>query len=381
MEMQEPQRAQRFTQRTQNDSNRIFFFVNSVHSLCALWLNLFLGWFLVKLYRGLALVVFIFYATPSVAQEDDYTQYYLNLPAVNPAFTGMDDFFGLNAGVREGWNNFGIKNDNSFFSFFGALNNGSRSGRRNNALRTSDPTIFESIQQENKYRRRHGLGGIVTSRRVDPYKSFGSFLNYAYHLPLAPRLSISFGTRIGYVNQRIDFSGLQVRDDVNDLFYQRLLAAGQGNQNTVLVDFGMVIYSKKFFLGLSSDNLVAHRMDGDQLFNLNMGVRYRAQSGAFFPLNPEWMLSPGITVNYREGFDVRWAANLRLKYKDLIYVGSAFEPDLKGSLLVGLTTNSVSINYAYDMYTGGLNNFDVYTHELVLGLTLFNPYKLKPRFW
>jgi hypothetical protein len=33
------------------------------------------------------------------------------------------------------------------------------------------------------------------------------------------------------------------------------------------------------------------------------------------------------------------------------------------------------------MYTGGLNNFDVYTHELVLGLTLFNPYKLKPRFW
>lgn len=335
----------------------------------------------IKLYRNLVLVVFILCGARAVAQENDYTQYYLNLPAVNPAFTGMDDFFGLNAGVREGWNNFGIKNDNSFFSFFGALNNGSRSGRRNNSLRTSDPSVFESIQHESKYRRRHGVGGIVTSRRVDPYKSFGSFLNYAYHLPLASRLSVSLGTRIGYLSQRIDFTGLQVRDDVNDLFYQSLLAAGQGNQNTLLVDFGMVLYSKKFFMGLSSDNLVAHKMDGDQAFDLTTSVRYKAQLGAFFSLNPEWTLSPGVTVSHQEGYDLRWTANLRLKYKDLIYVGSAFEPDLKGSLLVGLTTNLVSINYAYDMYTGGLNNFDVHTHELVLGLTLFNPYKLKPRFW
>lgn len=336
---------------------------------------------LVMLYRNLVLTVFIFGGIQSPAQEDDYTQYYLNLPAVNPAFTGMDDFFSMHAGVREGWNNYGIQNDNSYFSFFGALNNGSRSGRRNNSLRTSDPTIFESIQNENKYRRRHGLGGIVTSRRVDPYKSFGTFLNYSYHLPLAPKLSISLGTRIGYINQRIDFSGLLVRDDVNDLFYQSLLMAGQGNQNSVVVDFGTVIYSKRFFLGLSSDNLVARMMNGDQLFNLNTGVRYRAQVGAFFPLNTDWMVSPGIITTYKEGFDLRWAANVRLKYKDLIYVGSAFEPDLKTSILLGLTTNKVSINYAYDVYMGGLDNFNVNTHELVLSLIVFNPYKLKPRFW
>ena len=255
----------------------------------------------IKLYHTLVLVAFIFSGIQLFAQEDDYTQYYLNLPAVNPAFAGMDDFFSLNAGVREGWNNYGIKNDNSYLSFFGALNNGSRSGRRNNALRTSDPTVFESIQGENKYRRRHGLGGIITSRRVDPYKSIGAFLNYSYHLPLAPNISISFGTRIGYTNQRIDFTGLQVRDDVNDSFYQSLLTAGQGSQNTVLVDFGTVIYSKKFFLGLSSDNLVTPKLNDDLLSNLNAGVRYRAQVGAFFTLHPEWMLSPWCAVGFSRG--------------------------------------------------------------------------------
>jgi type IX secretion system PorP/SprF family membrane protein len=336
---------------------------------------------LIKRYRSLVIVALIFCGIKSYAQEDDYTQYYLNLPSVNPAFTGMDDFFSLNAGVREGWNNYGIQNDNSYLSFFGALNNGNRAGRRNNALRTSDPTIFESIQNEKKFRRRHGLGGIVTNRKVDPYKSFGTFLNYAYHLPVTPSLNISFGTRLGYTNQRIDFTGLQVRDDVNDLFYQSLLMAGQGSQNTLLVDFGTVIYSKRFFLGVSSDNLVARKMNGDQLFNLNTGVRYRAQVGVFLPLNAEWILTPGISSSYKEGYDVRWAANVRLKYKDLIYLGTAYEPNLKASLLLGLTTHKVSINYGYDIYLSGLNNFNVNTHELVLGLILFNPYKLKSRFW
>ncbi|MBX2963585.1 MAG: PorP/SprF family type IX secretion system membrane protein [Cyclobacteriaceae bacterium] len=336
---------------------------------------------LIGLFRSLVLITFVFNGILTFAQEDDYTQYYLNLPAVNPAFTGMDDFFVLNAGVREGWNNYGIQNDNSYLSFFGALNKGNRSGRRNNTLRTSDPTIFEAIQNENRFRRRHGFGGIVTSRTVDAYKSFGALLNYSYHLPLTPKLNVSLGTRVGYTNQRIDFTGLQVRDDVNDLFYQRLLLAGEGTQNTVLVDFGTVIYSKKFFLGLSSDNLVARKMNDDELINMNSGLRYRAQVGAYFPLSPEWVLSPGITASYREGYDMRWAGNLRLKFKDLIFVGSAYEPNLKASLLVGLVTNTISINYAYDMYLGGLNNFDVNTHELVLGLTLFNPFKLQPRFW
>jgi type IX secretion system PorP/SprF family membrane protein len=334
-----------------------------------------------KLYRSLVLLACIVCGIETVAQEDDYTQYYLNLPAVNPAFTGMDDFFSLHAGVREGWNSYGIQNDNSYLSFFGALSKGRRSGRRNNALRTSDPAIFESIQHENKFRRRHGLGGIVTGRRVDPYRSFGTFVNYAYHLPVAPRVNISLGTRLGYLNQRIDFTGLQVRDDVNDLFYQSLLMAGQGTQNTFLIDFGTVIYSKSFFLGVASDNLIARTMNGEELFNLNTGLRYRAQLGAFIQLNPDWVLSPGISTRYKEGYDVRWAANVRLNYKDILYLGSAFEPNLKASILVGLMTNTLSINYAYDMYIGGLNNFDVNTHELVLGLMLFNPYKLQPRFW
>ncbi|MBK8292821.1 MAG: type IX secretion system membrane protein PorP/SprF [Flammeovirgaceae bacterium] len=53
-------------------------------------------------------------AYQALAQEDDYTQYYLNLPAMNAAYTGMDDYLNVNTGVREGWNNFGVENSNLY---------------------------------------------------------------------------------------------------------------------------------------------------------------------------------------------------------------------------------------------------------------------------
>jgi type IX secretion system PorP/SprF family membrane protein len=323
----------------------------------------------------------IIFSYAALAQENDYTQYYTNMPAVNAGFTGMEDYFDLRVGVREGWNNFGIKNSNVFLSAYGTLNSKSRAGRRNNSLRVSNPQVFEEIERDKKFRRRHGIGGMVTSRTLDPYKSIGASLNYAYHLPISNTFTISLGTKVGYSNQKIDFSGLTVRDDVNDAFYKSLIQSAQGGQNTVMADFGTVLYSRRFFLGLSSSGLVAKKMNGDQLFNLSEGTRYRLQTGGTFSLSPELELLPGAIVTYQDAYDIRWAANARLRYKEFIYIGTAYEVDLKVSLLVGVSTPGLTFNYAYDMYTSGLNNFNVNTHEVVLGLVLFNKFKLRPNFW
>jgi len=327
------------------------------------------------------LVFFLVFVNKIWAQENDYTQYYTNMPAINAGFTGMEDYLDLKVGVREGWNGFGIKNSNSFLSSYGTLNSANRSGRKNNSLRTSNPKVFEAVQQEKEFRRRHGLGGMITSRTVGSYKAMSASMNYAYHLPLSNKLNISLGARVGYTNQRLDFSGLTVRDDVNDAFYNSLILSNQGSQNTLLADFGTVIYSNKFFFGLSSSNLVARKLNGDQLFNLSEGARYRMQTGTTFSVSPELELSPGVIATYQDGYDVQWAANARLRYKEFIYLGAAYDSNSKVSILFGVTMTGINFNYAYDMYTSGLNNFNVNTHEIVLGITMFNKFKLRPRFW
>ena len=317
----------------------------------------------------------------AVAQENDFTQYNLNLPSANPAFTGMTEYLDIRSGLREGWNNFSIKNSNTYLSAYTALGNANRSGRKNNSLRISDPTLLDEIKADNKFRRRMGLGGMVSERTVGPYRSFATSANFAYHLPVSQKLNVSLGTRAGFMNQRIDFSGLQVRDDVNDTFYQSLLTANQGTQNTVTLDFGALLYSDRFYFGASTNNLVSERMNGEFLFDLNDGLRYRIQTGVYFPVSSEMTLSPAVVVTYAEGYDLRWLATLRMQYKDFLIVGGGFEPDSKISILLGAKTQNLSIGYSYDVYTSSLNNFNANTHEVVLGISLFNKYKLAPRFW
>lgn len=317
----------------------------------------------------------------AVAQENDFTQYNLNLPSANPAFTGMTEYLDIRSGLREGWNNFSIKNSNTYLSAYTALGNANRSGRKNNSLRISDPTLLDEIKADNKFRRRMGLGGMVSERTVGPYRSFATSANFAYHLPVSQKLNVSLGTRAGFMNQRIDFSGLQVRDDVNDTFYQSLLTANQGTQNTVTLDFGALLYSDRFYFGASTNNLVSERMNGEFLFDLNDGLRYRIQTGVYFPVSSEMTLSPAVVVTYAEGYDLRWLATLRMQYKDFLIVGGGFEPDSKISILLGAKTQNLSIGYSYDVYTSPLNNFNANTHEVVLGISLFNKYKLAPRFW
>jgi hypothetical protein len=81
------------------------------------------------------------------AQENDFTQYYLNLPAINPGFTGMNEYMDLRSGIREGWNNFGIKNNNGYLSAYTALGNANRSGRKNNSFGFQTPHCLMKFKQ------------------------------------------------------------------------------------------------------------------------------------------------------------------------------------------------------------------------------------------
>jgi len=181
-----------------------------------------------------------------LAQEIDYTQYYLNLAGVNAGFTGMEDYLDLKMAYRIGGNDFGVKNNNVFVSAYGALGTSAQLALKRNSLRISNLGAFEEIQSNRRLRRRQGIGGMVTSRTVGPYTSVSLNGNYAYHVPVSNKLNLSLGTRVAYGSQRVDFNGYTIRDPVNDLFYQQLMQSNPGNQNSLSIYFGTVLYSNDF---------------------------------------------------------------------------------------------------------------------------------------
>jgi hypothetical protein len=105
------------------------------------------------------------------AQEIDYTQYYLNFGGVNAGFTGMEDYLDLKMAYRIGGNEFGVKNNNVFVSVYGVLGTSGQMSLKRNSLRISNLSAFEELQSNRRWRRRQGVGGMVTSRTVGPYTS------------------------------------------------------------------------------------------------------------------------------------------------------------------------------------------------------------------
>lgn len=326
----------------------------------------------------------LFLAPGASAQETDYTQYYLLNPGYNPGYTGTEDFLDVKVGFREGWNNFGIQNNYLFFSAYSALNNSKRGILRQNGLRLSDPGMMEQMQSDKKVRRKHGVGGMLTNRKLGPYTMMSASANYAYHLPIGRKVNLSFGTKLGIQNQRIDFSNFTVRDDVNDQFFQSLMRTSEGNQMMFRMDFGTVLYTDKFNFGVSTGNMIQSELGGEHLVD-QAAARYIMMQASLLSVRAsrDIVLIPGIRVVYSDSFDLNWNVNARARYKNLVYLGAGYAGEgSKLSLLAGLNlNNNFSVNYSYDRFLSELSNFNVSVHEVMLGITLFNKYGSPTRFW
>ena len=323
-------------------------------------------------------------ALSAKGQSVDFTQYYLNNAGSNPGYTGAEDFLDTKFSFRQGWNGFGIRNNYVYASAYSSLNNSKRGILRQNGLHLSDPEILRKVQSTKAVRRKHGIGGMVTDRKLGPYELVSANANYAYHLPIGRTLSLGFGTKLGIQNQRIDFTGYTVRDDINDQFYRSLMNASAGNQMMFQMDFGLVLYSDKFNIGISSNNLVQSQVSGQQLIQQTGARSYILQASAMsVRMGKDVEFTPGVRAIYTNGYNTIVQLNGRFRYKKLIYAGAGFSnQSSKLSLLAGLNLQGgLSVNYAYDRYLGDLNNFNVSVHEINIGLALFNKFGATNRFW
>jgi type IX secretion system PorP/SprF family membrane protein len=317
-------------------------------------------------------------ALPVCAQEFTSSQYYSNLPIANAAFTGVDDYLDVKASVYQGWNSFDIRNNNFYVSAFSSLNNAKRLAVNNNTLRTSVSGEENTIKLPS---RKHGMGGMLSGRNVGPYRSLTIGYSYAYHLPLSKKINFSFGSKVAYISQRIDFVDSDVRDRFDD-YYLKLKGSGVGNQSSLSVDFGAVAYAKNFYMALSSVNLIKGKISNDNPLKLNEATAYQLHTSIYAPLNEYLVLNSGVRLTLKDGYELGWAFNSRFRYKELIYLGAGFGNNSQLSVLLGLSVkNDFTFHYSYDQYLSSLSDFNVNTHELVIGINLFNKVFAQPKYW
>ena len=165
----------------------------------------------------------------------------------------------------------------------------------------------------NYYQAHYGLSTIILRDNIGPFNHNILQLIYAYHLPVADRVLLSFGISMLTETFSIDVNSLNPLQKEDP----RLLT---GNNQSVLFDggFGTSLNGDKFTISFSTQNLAP----GTFQFNESTAIEFKAYrkfylSGFYkFDLKNEFYLKPHVTLRnniYKApAFDSFIECNLRL---------------------------------------------------------------------
>jgi type IX secretion system PorP/SprF family membrane protein len=314
------------------------------------------------------------------AQSLEGDQYYINLPAQNPAFTGIDNFVDVQLRYRKTWSQFGSNPSILGFSIYGKSGRASGDAYRNNSFRVSDPSIYGS--RPATIMRKHGFGMNLNSFSIGGYDRFTGSLLYAYHIPVGEASAFSMGASVQWLSERFNIDGLTVRDPVNDQFYQRVLANGFGTLSRYSISLGGAYYAPTFFVGLGTSQMVQVQGSAAELSAVPTATQFHIIAGKTWPLTATVALQPTARLYYDAVAGGQMGIGLRARYKDIFSAGLHYEAGQRISYLVSLNAMSkVRVYYAFDQFINEWKDFGVGNHEVIIRVPLFNARAFNSYCW
>ena len=137
------------------------------------------------------------------------------------------------------------------------------------------------------------------------------------------------------------------------------------------------MYHPKFFVGYSSDQLVQDRLKlSNQITFEKIRAHHNLMAGYNHKLNRNMTLTPSILVKYVAQTPVTADFNVRLDYQDRFWAGLSYRNTntLVGMLGIHLS-NTLRFGYAFDFTLSSIQTNNIGSHEIMLGLNLFNKEK------
>ena len=304
--------------------------------------------------RWMGMVLAMCLGTGLLAQQDpQFTQYMFNLLALNPAYAGSADRVSLKALTRHQWVGF------------------------EGAPTTQTLTIHSPVWQESI-----GVGGTIMRDSHGPITQYTFMADVAYRIFMG-NSKLAFGLKGGLnllQGNYADLNPLQAGDQVF-----------QANVNTKLdpqFGFGMMWYSDRHFLGISTPKLLRTEFfETDSLaFVSDVGQRphYFLTGGYVFDLGVYHKFKPTFLVKAVQGAPVSFDLSANFLFFEKFWLGAMYRhKDAVGALAQYHITNDLSVGYAYDYPLSPLRNYSGGSHEIMIGFEFGNKAKgiRSPRYF
>lgn len=302
----------------------------------------------------LCLVLMMASVQTKAQQQTQFTNILLNQYLYNPAFAGTFRGMQFNAGARLQWTGFDGAPRSYMASGYGTF----------------------------KKRDGMAIGGTVINDQMGLINRNSIMLSYSYHLKLNDKWRMGFGVSAGFVQYNIKAYNARPYDK-DDIFLQSSIL----NANAFDANAGFLLYQKKFFLGISGQQLPSAKIHWTNTSG-RLTPHYYIYTGFNQVLDKkkkEYVLQPSVLMRFNAPSPFEIEYNLKCTYKSMIWVGASFRHAKTVSAIakqwqnnsvcgmLGLTVSKqFTFGYSYDMSLNNLRNYNSGSHELILSYTILS---------
>ncbi|WP_109832642.1 PorP/SprF family type IX secretion system membrane protein [Reichenbachiella versicolor] len=309
----------------------------------------------------------------SWAQQQLLGQYFNIMQTYAPGLTGANDYLDINLGTRQQWRNTDGAPKSNFFNANSTLLVNRMNPHEYNSIRVSDMSPYK------KKNLKMGVGGYFMQNSVGPIDRTHLMASTALHVLVLRDSYLSLGISTGYILEQVDLRDLTVLNPNNDQVYQAYLS--QGTSASYMDNhIGLAFYSSRFYFSYSMISYLNSKLGRNEAFRQNStDLTHNFLGGVRLSLNQFFELTPNFFLRKTPQTPTLLDAGVRLSYMNDLMLGLSYRNDKSFISMIRIAFKSIySVTYSYEFKTANQNVRDLNTHELTIGVQLFNNQKYKP---
>ncbi len=308
-------------------------------------------------------------------QKPQYTQYILNNYILNPALSGIENYTDLKVSARDQWVGLNGAPRTAYLTVHMPIGKKDyKTSVTSFNVPGENPRGSAYWQNYTASEAHHGVGASIINDRTGLYNRFSASLSYAYHIGLSPTTNLSAGFAAGI--QKIGRDGSKStfnNGDVTD--------PAQGTAASVFrirpdLSAGLWLYARDYFLGISAQQVIPQKVAFlDENLGFKIVPHLFGTAGYRFLVADDVNAITSFMVKYVPSIDPQLDVNLKLQYRDLLWVGGSYRLKDGYAAMLGINVgNTFNLGYAYDFTTSNLRTTSRGTHEILIGFLIGNHY-------
>ena len=303
-----------------------------------------------------SMIYFLMNHIDSKAQQDpNFTQYFYNTISVNPAYTGTRGHLSMNFTYRSQWLGLDGSPETQNINLHGPV--------------TEKAGIGFSLINDNQ-----GDGTLQNTRFTG---------SYAYAIPVSQKFKLSLGLSAGGNLYNLDLFKLRRLDQGIPADLESV-----ANRLTLTLGLGTFLYSDRFYLGISTPNVLnpeTFSNSNSTLYVVNQKPHLNIISGYVFDISDTVLFKPSVMVRMVDGSPINFDTSANFLFGNAFRLGVAYRYQSAISALAGFNVSpSLLLGVAYDQNAFQLGDVGLANSslELFLRYEIFNKRKLStPRFF